>query len=133
MGEAEKHPDSLLSTTLLRLPKKIEPRYRLIRHGLAEKIEKKSRKQRKELKNRQKKVRGTKRPTSVPARRSRCLPDTFLSHKSADKKILKQITFFCSKIFNFFGTKFGAPCFDISSLRQKPHFNRDLVSTQISS
>merc|ERR1712113_726654 len=41
--------------------KKVEPRFRLIRHGLATKIEKKSRKQRKELKNRQKKVRGTKK------------------------------------------------------------------------
>merc|ERR1739848_754852 len=41
--------------------KKVEPRYRLIRHGLADKVEKKSRKQRKELKNRQKKVRGTKK------------------------------------------------------------------------
>jgi small subunit ribosomal protein S24e len=43
--------------------KKVEPRYRLIRHGLADKIEKKSRKQRKELRNRQKKVRGTKKAT----------------------------------------------------------------------
>merc|ERR1712018_715720 len=41
--------------------KKVEPRFRLIRHGLATKIEKKSRKQRKELRNRQKKVRGTKK------------------------------------------------------------------------
>merc|ERR1712227_500138 len=41
--------------------KKTEPRFRLIRHGLAEKVEKKARKQRKELKNRQKKVRGTKK------------------------------------------------------------------------
>merc|ERR1711898_50890 len=31
--------------------KKIEPRYRLIRHGLAEKVDKKARKQRKELRN----------------------------------------------------------------------------------
>merc|ERR1712130_46754 len=51
------------STTQFRLPKKVEPRYRLIRHGLADKIEKKSRKQRKELRNRQKKVRGTKKAT----------------------------------------------------------------------
>merc|ERR1712233_62255 len=43
--------------------KKVEPRYRLIRHGLADKIEKKSRKQREELRNRQKKVRGTKKAT----------------------------------------------------------------------
>merc|ERR1711926_48159 len=41
--------------------KKTGPRYRLIRHGLAEKVDKKARKQRKELKNRQKKVRGTKK------------------------------------------------------------------------
>merc|ERR1712227_147255 len=41
--------------------KKAEPRYRLIHHGLAEKVDKKARKQRKELKNRQKKVRGTKK------------------------------------------------------------------------
>merc|ERR1712241_213234 len=41
--------------------KRIEPRFRLVRHGLAEKIEKKSRKQRKELRNRKKKVKGTKK------------------------------------------------------------------------
>ncbi|XP_068708971.1 small ribosomal subunit protein eS24-like [Montipora capricornis] len=40
--------------------KKIEPKYRLARHGLYEKA-KTSRKQRKEKKNRMKKVRGTKK------------------------------------------------------------------------
>jgi small subunit ribosomal protein S24e len=40
--------------------KKIEPKYRLARHGLV-KIVRTSRKQRKERKNRQKKVRGTKK------------------------------------------------------------------------
>merc|ERR1712142_566768 len=43
--------------------KKVEPRYRLVRHGLADKVEKKSRKQRKELRNRQKRVKGTKKAT----------------------------------------------------------------------
>merc|ERR1711921_56624 len=43
--------------------KKVEPRFRLIRHGLAEKVEKKSRKQRKEVRNRQKRVKGTKKAT----------------------------------------------------------------------
>merc|ERR1712048_736877 len=43
--------------------KKVEPRFRLVRHGLADKIEKKSRKQRKELRNRQKRVKGTKKAT----------------------------------------------------------------------
>lgn len=38
--------------------KKFEPKYRLVRHGLLE-IKKTSRKQRKERRNRQKKVRGT--------------------------------------------------------------------------
>ena len=40
--------------------KKFEPKYRLVRHGLAE-SQKTSRKQRKEKKNRAKKVRGTKK------------------------------------------------------------------------
>ncbi|CAL2042083.1 CBN-RPS-24 protein [Caenorhabditis brenneri] len=39
--------------------KKFEPKYRLVRMGLATKVEKPGRKQRKERKNRQKKVRGT--------------------------------------------------------------------------
>merc|ERR1712233_184189 len=43
--------------------KKVEPRFRLVRHGLADKVEKKSRKQRKELRNRQKRVKGTKKAT----------------------------------------------------------------------
>jgi len=38
--------------------KKFEPRYRLVRSGLAEKVVKASRKLRKERKNRSKKVRG---------------------------------------------------------------------------
>ena len=41
--------------------KKFEPRYRLVRSGLAPKIEKPSRKLRKERKNRAKKFRGTKK------------------------------------------------------------------------
>jgi len=41
--------------------KKFEPRYRLVRNGLATKIEKPSRKLRKERKNRSKKFRGTKK------------------------------------------------------------------------
>ncbi|PAV77990.1 hypothetical protein WR25_00885 [Diploscapter pachys] len=39
--------------------KKFEPKHRLVRLGLANKVEKGGRKQRKERKNRQKKVRGT--------------------------------------------------------------------------
>merc|ERR1712142_1231307 len=39
--------------------KKFEPRFRLVRHKLAEPVSKPSRKQRKERKNRQKKLRGT--------------------------------------------------------------------------
>uniref|UniRef100_A0A8R1HWI3 Small ribosomal subunit protein eS24 n=1 Tax=Caenorhabditis japonica TaxID=281687 RepID=A0A8R1HWI3_CAEJA len=39
--------------------KKFEPKFRLVRMGLATKVEKPGRKQRKERKNRQKKVRGT--------------------------------------------------------------------------
>uniref|UniRef100_A0A6G1SAZ8 40S ribosomal protein S24 n=1 Tax=Aceria tosichella TaxID=561515 RepID=A0A6G1SAZ8_9ACAR len=39
--------------------KKFEPRHRLVRMGLATKVERGGRKQRKERKNRQKKVRGT--------------------------------------------------------------------------
>ena len=41
--------------------KKNEVRYRLVRSGLAERIDKKARQQRKQLKNRQLKVRGTKK------------------------------------------------------------------------
>jgi len=41
--------------------KKFEPRYRLVRSGLAAKVEKASRKLRKERKNRAKKLRGTKK------------------------------------------------------------------------
>ncbi|KAL4267173.1 40S ribosomal protein S24 [Pleurotus pulmonarius] len=41
--------------------KKFEPRYRLVRSGLAPKVEKASRKLRKERKNRAKKLRGTKK------------------------------------------------------------------------
>jgi len=41
--------------------KKFEPKYRLVRSGLASKIEKPSRKLRKERKNRAKKLRGTKK------------------------------------------------------------------------
>ncbi|CAG5131289.1 unnamed protein product, partial [Candidula unifasciata] len=48
--------------------KKFEPKYRLARHGLLE-IKRTGRKQRKERKNRQKKVRGLPRPKSVLTRR----------------------------------------------------------------
>ncbi|EIN13732.1 hypothetical protein PUNSTDRAFT_109914 [Punctularia strigosozonata HHB-11173 SS5] len=41
--------------------KKFEPRYRLVRSGLATKVEKPTRKLRKERKNRAKKLRGTKK------------------------------------------------------------------------
>ncbi|KAF5375088.1 hypothetical protein D9758_000268 [Tetrapyrgos nigripes] len=41
--------------------KKFEPKYRLVRKGLAPKVEKASRKLRKERKNRAKKLRGTKK------------------------------------------------------------------------
>jgi len=41
--------------------KKFEPRYRLVRAGLSTKVEKASRKLRKERKNRAKKFRGTKK------------------------------------------------------------------------
>jgi len=41
--------------------KKFEPKYRLVRSGLAAKVEKPSRKLRKERKNRAKKLRGTKK------------------------------------------------------------------------
>ncbi|GJJ09676.1 hypothetical protein Clacol_003900 [Clathrus columnatus] len=41
--------------------KRFEPRYRLVRAGMAAKVEKPSRKLRKERKNRAKKVRGTKK------------------------------------------------------------------------
>merc|ERR1719414_2938061 len=51
--------------------KKTEPRYRLIRHGLAEKVDTKARKQRKELKNRQKKVRGTKKANVGSGKKAR--------------------------------------------------------------
>lgn len=51
--------------------KKFEPAYRLVRYGLADKVEKASRQQRKQKKNRDKKVFGTgKRAAKHAARRS---------------------------------------------------------------
>ncbi|CCH60274.1 hypothetical protein TBLA_0C04780 [Henningerozyma blattae CBS 6284] len=51
--------------------KKFEPAYRLVRYGLAEKVEKASRQQRKQKKNRDKKVFGTgKRLAKKVARRN---------------------------------------------------------------
>jgi len=47
--------------------KKFEPRYRLVRAGLAHKVEKASRKLRKERKNRAKKYRGTKKSKAAEA------------------------------------------------------------------
>jgi len=50
--------------------RKFEPKYRLVRSGMAKKIEKASRKLRKERKNRAKKVRGTKKAkASEPAKK----------------------------------------------------------------
>ncbi|KAH8835741.1 ribosomal protein L23/L15e core domain-containing protein [Flagelloscypha sp. PMI_526] len=50
--------------------KKFEPRYRLVRSGLATKVEKPSRKLRKERKNRAKKLRGTKKSKAAePAKK----------------------------------------------------------------
>jgi len=50
--------------------KKFEPRYRLVRAGLAPKVEKASRKLRKERKNRAKKLRGTKKTKAAePAKK----------------------------------------------------------------
>lgn len=51
--------------------KKFEPTYRLVRYGLAEKVEKASRQQRKQKKNRDKKIFGTgKRLAKKVARRN---------------------------------------------------------------
>lgn len=47
--------------------KKFEPRYRLVRAGLSPKVEKASRKLRKERKNRAKKYRGTKKSKAAEA------------------------------------------------------------------
>ncbi|KAK4684320.1 small subunit ribosomal protein S24e, partial [Tremellales sp. Uapishka_1] len=47
--------------------KKFEPRHRLVRSGLAKKVEKASRKLRKERKNRAKKVRGTAKSKAASA------------------------------------------------------------------
>ncbi|CAG90159.1 DEHA2G03718p [Debaryomyces hansenii CBS767] len=49
--------------------KKFEPSYRLVRYGLAEKVEKASRQQRKQKKNRDKKVFGTQRRAAKRAAR----------------------------------------------------------------
>lgn len=49
--------------------KKFEPAYRLVRYGLAEKVEKASRQQRKQKKNREKKIFGTQRRASKRAAR----------------------------------------------------------------
>ncbi|KAI0286972.1 ribosomal protein L23/L15e core domain-containing protein [Russula aff. rugulosa BPL654] len=52
--------------------KKFEPRYRLVRAGLSPKIEKPSRKLRKERKNRAKKFRGTKKSKAAePAKKGK--------------------------------------------------------------
>lgn len=51
--------------------KRFEPTYRLVRYGLAEKVEKASRQQRKQKKNRDKKIFGTgKRLAKKTARRN---------------------------------------------------------------
>ncbi|CAK9437776.1 40S ribosomal protein eS24 [Lodderomyces beijingensis] len=47
--------------------KKFEPAYRLVRYGLAEKVEKASRQQRKQKKNREKKIFGTQRKAQKKA------------------------------------------------------------------
>lgn len=49
--------------------KKFEPAYRLVRYGLAEKVEKASRQQRKQKKNRDKKIFGTQRKAAKKAAR----------------------------------------------------------------
>lgn len=49
--------------------KKFEPAYRLVRYGLAEKVEKASRQQRKQKKNRDKKIFGTQRRAQKRAAR----------------------------------------------------------------
>ena len=49
--------------------KKFEPKYRLIRNGLATKVEKAGRKLRKERKNRMKKTRGTKKSKAGEAKK----------------------------------------------------------------
>lgn len=52
--------------------KKFEPRYRLVRSGLASKVEKPSRKLRKERKNRAKKLRGTaKKKAAEPPKKGK--------------------------------------------------------------
>ncbi|KAL5495211.1 RPS24A [Sanghuangporus weigelae] len=52
--------------------KRFEPRYRLVRSGLESKIDKPSRKLRKERKNRAKKLRGTKKSKAVePAKKGK--------------------------------------------------------------
>jgi len=52
--------------------KRFEPRYRLVRTGLATKVDKPSRKLRKERKNRAKKVRGTKKKSAAePAKKGK--------------------------------------------------------------
>jgi len=56
----------------LEAQKKFEPRYRLVRAGLSPKIEKASRKLRKERKNRAKKFRGTKKSKAAePAKKGK--------------------------------------------------------------
>ncbi|CUM50353.1 unnamed protein product [Debaryomyces fabryi] len=49
--------------------KKFEPSYRLVRYGLAEKVDKPSRQQRKQKKNREKKIFGTQRRAAKRAAR----------------------------------------------------------------
>ncbi|KAF2150712.1 hypothetical protein K461DRAFT_244534 [Myriangium duriaei CBS 260.36] len=51
--------------------KKFEPRYRLVRYGLATKIEKASRQQRKQRKNRSKELRGTAKVKGAKAKKDK--------------------------------------------------------------
>merc|ERR1712242_182042 len=57
--------------------KKNEIRFRQVRAGLADKIEKKARAQRRQLKNRKKKVKGTKKD-SVGGGKNKCIFCSFL-------------------------------------------------------
>jgi small subunit ribosomal protein S24e len=59
---------SIRSTQLTLAAKKFEPKYRLVRKGLAE-TKKTSAKQRKEKKNREKKVRGTKKTKAAASKK----------------------------------------------------------------
>ncbi|THH09182.1 hypothetical protein EW145_g2200 [Phellinidium pouzarii] len=107
--------------------KKFEPRYRLVRSGLATKVEKPSRKLRKERKNRSKKVRGTKKTKAAePAKKGRTLEE--LIHDE-----ISLCCILCCRPFPLFDSVKTAMPRSIADLTNPLQLRADLNSTNSTS